>query len=37
MGLGVLMYMFGHKQSIMIGLALQATQLFIYGIWDIPW
>ncbi|XP_065904400.1 hippocampus abundant transcript 1 protein-like [Dysidea avara] len=36
-GLGLLMYLFGHKQSILIGLTLQAIQLFIYGVWEIPW
>ena len=28
---------FGHKYTIMIGLLLQAIQLFIYGLWTTKW
>ena len=35
--LSCLMRALGYKYTIIIGLVLQAVQLFIYGIWTTPW
>ena len=31
------MKLFGHKYTIIVGLILQAIQLFIYGVWTSKW
>ena len=35
--LAILIAIFGHKYTIIIGLIIQAIQLFIYGVWTAKW